>query len=353
MYRILQKNFLTVALLLAFLPGCSAQDGERPPAVEAREAEAGSTRPEIVFYYANETADTPAALARMDKVDNLLSRAWSAVPQGDSQNATRSAIDRERAFLKVDRRDFPAQIVKDMRGLERQICFSPTYRRAASLFIFSNKLARDGKFLFCLAGSAPGPLEQGEYPVALVHSALNSANIPAGVTSAFSDSPLLFAAGLRAARDVTQLRLAASGINLSGSGFTFIFKSHHGGSFSLTSRHAFERMPGEASSDDEAIQSLVMQGGNLPLPVAGITAADLAREVVTLSASPEVVILDHANTAMTVAMAAEVRSAIAGEKKDVLFIPSAAPGSYESVSWGNLPPAKSFADALRAVLRTR
>jgi hypothetical protein len=278
----------------------------------------------------------------------LLARAWNAVPAG--QVETKSAIERERAFIRMDSGVFAAQVAKDIRGLEKQVCLSSDRRRSTSLFVFTNKLARDGKFLFCTAAVEGRPLEVGVYPTVLVKSAVLSSKMSDASISALSDSPLMFSGGLRAAKDLVQSTLARSGATIAGSSLAVIVKTHHGEEFPVTSRHALELDLDQSFDEASYIQSIISRRGRLSFAPAGISVDEFAKEITSMASSPEVIFFDHAGTTMP-SPVQEALGVAFGVGKRVVFIPPPAGGGYESVSWGNLPPAQALPDVIRTLVK--
>jgi hypothetical protein len=350
----LYNYFLSAASAVVLLAGCASRDGDDGKDSQPGVSDASPASKSIVVYYANETPDSDAVAARLDRLDMLLSQAWQQVPAGASQVQHRAMIDKHRQFIKQDRVEFPAQVAKDIRGLEKQICLNAAYRTGTSLFVFSNKLARSGKFQFCSAGASPSPLETGSWPLALVESSIMAGKAGAPAFASFKDSPLIFTPAMRAARDIVQSTLTASVPGTVPFKLTFIVKSHSFGGKVVTSRHPIDN--GDVASVEgagSAFIQAVIGSGALPEPQnAGMTESEFRDEIKSLPFPLELLVFDHANTPFDPATGTALREDFS-QIRSSIFTPSGQGAGYEGLAWGNLPPAVGFAASVRQILKSR
>lgn len=166
---------------------------------------------EIVIFYANETPDSDLVKGYYDKIDATLAKLDSDEPS--------PLYAKIRNGYKQDIQRFPAQVRKDVEGLKKQLCTERKNKRLG-LVVFTNELARQGKFEYCLPDPYDGTIQFGELKL----------EIPADVVDDFrySQSPLALPSGIAAARTAVLQMLNTRDMPLTDYTYVWISKSHGG-----------------------------------------------------------------------------------------------------------------------------
>ena len=223
------KVLFTYLVLLA-LPGVSAcrfQSSKVKDVESADGLKGQKSAAEIVIFYANETPPSQKLTEQYGRIGNGIA---SAVRSVDSKPA-KEALQRIANSYQNDLIKFAGQVDKDARGLESQICRPDVGASKTGLFIFTNKLARNGKLRYCLPGASMGKVEEVDFQVEM--SQTEAADFR------YAEMPLASERAFAAMQVAVKAIVQAKNIGTTDIAYDLIVKSHGGGDYFVAPKLSF------------------------------------------------------------------------------------------------------------------
>ncbi len=216
------RKLLLAYLVLLALPGVSAcrWQSSKVKDVESADGLKGhKSAAEIVIFYANETPATPKLTHEYGRIGNALASAIQSV----DTNSAKEALQRIANSYQNDLIKFAGQVDKDARGLESQICRPDVGASKTGLFIFTNKLARNGKLRYCLPGASMGKVEEVDFQVEMSQTEATDFR--------YAEMPLASERAFAAMQVAVKAIVQAKNIGTTDIAYDLITKSHGGGDY--------------------------------------------------------------------------------------------------------------------------
>ncbi len=210
--------FCAVMLSLPSISACRIQFANKKDVASVDGMAVKKGNAEIVIFYANETPQSDIIATQYERIGMALSAA-----SGHVDSAGKATLARVANSYATDLSRFSVQVEKDAGGLEKLICRSDINGSKTGLFIFTNKLARQGKVRFCLPGDYNGRAEEVEFSPGLTAEEASDFR--------YNEMPLASEKSFRAMQDAVKNILMAKNIGYSDVAYVLISKSHGGGDF--------------------------------------------------------------------------------------------------------------------------
>lgn len=246
MGRLFRRKLTAIAMYgVCFLTACIGGEGASVDGTSARPDNLDARLFEVVVYYANETpSDVDIFASRLENLKNGAMKAEQLINLPRARLTLKNTL----AAYEKDLEVFSGQVEKDSRELESKLCKYHSDESSLLLFIFTNQLARRGKFRVCFSSDAQATVEELDFSV----------NLPTEqqMDFRFSNMPLSSADVFKRALLKVRNTLAKRKIGSDHTSVSLFLKSHVSSDRLLVPKHIYQYDFGRSDSDIQELAKI-------------------------------------------------------------------------------------------------